>query len=60
MLHATEVKVSDFQRFKEALGSMAEVSIISQYTVQGIRFYDVEVSKDNSVINRIERVFRNV
>ena len=57
MLHATEVRASQFRAFKRALRGMAKVSILSRYTVDGVSYLDVEVSRDNAVISCIERRF---
>lgn len=57
-MHCIEIKASSFSKFKELIRREGgEVSIVSRYQDSGLRLLDVEVSKDNRAIDRVEKSF---
>lgn len=58
VMHCIEIKAVNFKSFKELIKSNGgEVSIVSKYQDSGIRWLDVEVSKDTVAIDTIEKRF---
>lgn len=57
-MHCIEIKAVNFKSFKDLVKRQGgEVSVVSRYREKGVTILDVEVSKDTTAIDRLEKRF---